>query len=47
MNTEKQDQLLKLHENSKKTLEVEIQNFREETQSQRKMIGQLEHEKEK
>jgi len=47
VNTEKQDQLLKLHENSKKTLEVEIQNFREETQSQRKMIGQLEHEKEK
>lgn len=47
ISSQKQNQLLKLHENSKKTLEVEIQNFREEAQNQRKAISQLERERDR
>ncbi|MEN2500176.1 MAG: hypothetical protein MHMPM18_004343, partial [Marteilia pararefringens] len=45
--SQKQSQLLVLHENSKKSLDIELQKFREETQNQRKLIASLEREKER
>ncbi|MES1902479.1 MAG: hypothetical protein MHPSP_001283 [Paramarteilia canceri] len=47
MNSQKQTQLLKLHENSKKSLEVEILNFRDEVNKHKKLINKLEKEREK
>lgn len=44
--TEKQIDLLKLHEQSKQNLESEIQNYKVEAQKQRKIIYQLEKERE-
>ncbi|NXP70149.1 CFA58 protein, partial [Ramphastos sulfuratus] len=43
--TEKQINLVKLHEQSKKILEGEIQNYKKEDQKQRKIINQLEKER--
>uniref|UniRef100_A0A8C3JES5 Cilia and flagella associated protein 58 n=1 Tax=Calidris pygmaea TaxID=425635 RepID=A0A8C3JES5_9CHAR len=43
--TEKQINLVKLHEQSKKRLEEEIQNYKNEAQKQRKIIYQLEKER--
>ncbi|KAF6019521.1 ccdc147 [Bugula neritina] len=45
--TQKQQNLVKLHEQSKKTLEQEIQNYKEEAQKQRKIIYQLEKERDR
>ncbi|XP_053548975.1 cilia- and flagella-associated protein 58 [Bombina bombina] len=45
--TEKQVNLVKLHEKSKKNLEEEIQNYKEEAQKQRKIIFQLEKERDR
>ncbi|XP_067934774.1 cilia- and flagella-associated protein 58-like [Watersipora subatra] len=45
--TQKQLNLVKLHEQSKKTLEQEIQNYKEEAQKQRKIIYQLEKERDR
>ena len=39
--------LVKLHEQSKKNLEQEITNYKEEAQKQRKIIFQLEKERDK
>ncbi|CAG2227319.1 Cilia- and flagella-associated protein 58 [Mytilus edulis] len=43
--TRKQEELVKFHENSKKHLQQEIENFREEAKKQRKIIYQLEKER--
>ncbi|KAL5022872.1 hypothetical protein ScPMuIL_002027 [Solemya velum] len=45
--TRKQIHLVKLHEQSKKNLEQEIQNYKEEAQKQRKIIYQLEKERDR
>lgn len=45
--TDKQQNLVKLHEQSKKNLEQEIQNYKEEAQKQRKIIYQLEKERDR
>ncbi|OCT71229.1 hypothetical protein XELAEV_18034207mg [Xenopus laevis] len=45
--TEKQQSLVKLHEQSKKNLEEEIQSYKEEAQKQRKIIYQLEKERDR
>lgn len=45
--TQKQMNLVKLHEQSKKNLEQEIQNYKEEAQKQRKIIYQLEKERDR
>ncbi|XP_013394677.1 cilia- and flagella-associated protein 58 [Lingula anatina] len=45
--TQKQHNLVKLHEQSKKNLEQEIQNYKEEAQKQRKIIYQLEKERDR
>ena len=42
---QKQTDLVKLHEQSKKNLEDEIQNYKNEAQKQRKIIYQLEKER--
>ncbi|NXC00181.1 CFA58 protein, partial [Orthonyx spaldingii] len=44
--TQKQIHLVKLHEQSKQNLEAEIQNYKTEAQKQRKIIYQLEKERE-
>ncbi|NWV05628.1 CFA58 protein, partial [Ptilonorhynchus violaceus] len=44
--TQKQISLVKLHEQSKQNLEAEIQNYKIEAQKQRKIIYQLEKERE-
>ncbi|NXR59664.1 CFA58 protein, partial [Rhadina sibilatrix] len=44
--TQKQIDLVKLHEQSKQNLETEIQNYRIEAEKQRKIIYQLEKERE-
>ncbi|NXE88499.1 CFA58 protein, partial [Menura novaehollandiae] len=44
--TQKQINLVKLHEQSKQNLEAEIQNYKIEAQKQRKIIYQLEKERE-
>lgn len=46
-NTQKQLNLVKLHEQSKKNLEQEILNYKEEAQKQRKIIYQLEKERDR
>lgn len=45
--TQKQVNLVKLHEQSKNNLEQEIQNYKEEAQKQRKIIYQLEKERDR
>ncbi|XP_063056102.1 cilia- and flagella-associated protein 58 [Engraulis encrasicolus] len=45
--TEKQMSMVKLHEQSKKNLEQEIMNYRDEAQKQRKIIYQLEKERDR
>ncbi|XP_040293726.1 cilia- and flagella-associated protein 58 isoform X1 [Bufo bufo] len=45
--TQKQLNLVKLHEQSKKNLEEEIVNYKEEAQKQRKIIYQLEKERDR
>ncbi|XP_048407124.1 cilia- and flagella-associated protein 58 [Stegostoma tigrinum] len=45
--TEKQSNLVKLHEQSKKVLEQEIQNYNNEAQKQRKIIYHLEKERDR
>ncbi|XP_077311214.1 cilia- and flagella-associated protein 58 [Lithobates pipiens] len=45
--TQKQLNLVKLHEQSKKNLEEEITNYKEEAQKQRKIIYQLEKERDR
>ncbi|XP_074640823.1 cilia- and flagella-associated protein 58-like [Tubulanus polymorphus] len=45
--TQKQMNLVKLHEQSKKNLEQEIQNYKEEALKQRKIIYQLEKERDR
>ncbi|CAH1783677.1 unnamed protein product [Owenia fusiformis] len=45
--TQKQLNLVKLHEQSKQTLEQEIQNYKDEAQKQRKIIYQLEKERDR
>ncbi len=45
--TKKQQNLNKLHEQSKKNLEQEIQNYKEEATKQRKIIYQLEKERDR
>ncbi|XP_029466203.1 cilia- and flagella-associated protein 58 [Rhinatrema bivittatum] len=45
--TQKQLNLVKLHEQSKKNLEEEIQNYKDEAQKQRKIIYQLEKERDR
>lgn len=45
--TKKQQNIVKLHEQSKKNLEHEIQNYKEEAQKQRKLIYQLEKERDR
>lgn len=45
--TQKQLHLVKLHDQSKKNLEQEIQNYKEEAQKQRKIIYQLEKERDR
>uniref|UniRef100_A0A0B6ZHL9 Cilia- and flagella-associated protein 58 central coiled coil domain-containing protein n=1 Tax=Arion vulgaris TaxID=1028688 RepID=A0A0B6ZHL9_9EUPU len=45
--TQKQLHLVKLHEQSKKNLEQEISNYKEEAQKQRKIIYQLEKERDR
>uniref|UniRef100_A0A673MEI2 Cilia- and flagella-associated protein 58-like n=1 Tax=Sinocyclocheilus rhinocerous TaxID=307959 RepID=A0A673MEI2_9TELE len=45
--TDKQQTIVKLHEQSKKTLEQEILNYRDEAQKQRKIIYQLEKERDR
>lgn len=44
--TQKQINLVKLHEQSRKNLEEEIQNYKNEAQKQRKIIYQLEKDRE-
>ena len=46
-NTQKQMNLVKLHEQSKKNLEQEIINYKEEAQKQRKLIHKLEKERDR
>lgn len=43
--TQKQIDLVKLHEQAKRNLEEEIQNYKDEAQKQRKIIFQLEKER--
>ncbi|XP_076308256.1 cilia- and flagella-associated protein 58-like [Tachypleus tridentatus] len=45
--TQKQINVLKLHEQAKKTLEHEVQNYREEATKQRKILFQLEKERDR
>ncbi|GAB5578766.1 cilia- and flagella-associated protein 58 isoform X3 [Prionailurus iriomotensis] len=45
--TQKQIDLVKLHEQSKRNLEEEIQNYKDEAQKQRKIIFQLEKERDR
>ncbi|XDV15575.1 hypothetical protein PO909_015626 [Leuciscus waleckii] len=45
--TDKQQNIVKLHEQSMKTLEHEILNYRDEAQKQRKIIFQLEKERDR
>lgn len=45
--TEKQENLVKLLEQDKKTLEHEISGYRQEAQKQRKIIQQLEKERDR
>ncbi|XP_036919877.1 cilia- and flagella-associated protein 58 [Sturnira hondurensis] len=45
--TQKQTELVKLHEQAKRNLEEEIQNYRNEAQKQRKIIFQLEKERDR
>lgn len=45
--TDKQQTIVKLQEQSKKTLEQEILNYRDEAQKQRKIIYQLEKERDR
>ena len=45
--TKKQIDLVKLHEQSKKNVEAEITNYREEATKQRKIIYQLEKERDR
>jgi hypothetical protein len=45
--TQKQVELVKLHEQAKRNLEEEIQNYKEEAQKQRKIIFQLEKERDR
>lgn len=45
--TQKQLHLVKLHEQSKKNLEQEISNYKDEAQKQRKIIYQLEKERDR
>jgi len=45
--TTKQQDIVKLHEQSKKNLEHEIQNYKDEAQKQRKLIYQLEKERDR
>lgn len=45
--TQKQVDLVKLHEQSKRNLEEEIQNYKDEAQKQRKIIFQLEKERDR
>lgn len=45
--TQKQLNLVKLHEQTKKNLDQEIQNYKEEAQKQRKIIYQLEKERDR
>ncbi|KAF4118421.1 cilia- and flagella-associated protein 58 [Onychostoma macrolepis] len=45
--TDKQQTIVKLHEQSKKTLEQEILNYRDEAQKRRKIIYQLEKERDR
>ncbi|XP_005303567.2 cilia- and flagella-associated protein 58 isoform X3 [Chrysemys picta bellii] len=45
--TQKQLNLVKLHEQSKRNLEEEIQNYKDEAQKQRKIIYQLEKERDR
>lgn len=45
--TQKQINLVKLHEQSKTSLEQEIQNYKEEATKQRKIIYQLEKERDR
>lgn len=45
--TDKQQNNVKLHEQSKKTLEQEILNYRDEAQKQRNIIFQLEKERDR
>lgn len=45
--TQKQLDLVKIHENARKTLEQEIASYKQEAQKQRKMIYALEKEREK
>ena len=47
LSTEKQQSLVKLLEQDKKTLEHEISGFRQEAQKQRKIIQQLEKERDR
>nr|XP_031538693.1 cilia- and flagella-associated protein 58 [Vicugna pacos] len=46
-NTQKQIDLVKLHEQAKRNLEEEIQNYKDEAQKQRKIIFQLEKERDR
>lgn len=43
----KQLNVVKLHEQSKKNLEQEIKNYKDEARKQQKMIGQLEKERDR
>ena len=45
--TQKQINLVKLHEQSKSNMEQEILNYKEEAQKQRKIIYQLEKERDR
>lgn len=45
--TQKQLDIVKLHEQAKRNLEEEIQNYKEEAQKQRKIIFQLEKERDR
>lgn len=45
--TQKQMDLVKLHEQAKRNLQEEIQNYKEEAQKQRKIIFQLEKERDR
>uniref|UniRef100_A0A2I3GIE3 Cilia and flagella associated protein 58 n=1 Tax=Nomascus leucogenys TaxID=61853 RepID=A0A2I3GIE3_NOMLE len=45
--TQKQTDLVKLHEQAKRNLEGEIQNYKDEAQKQRKIIFHLEKERDR
>ena len=47
LSTEKQQKIVKLLEQDKKTLEHEISGYRQEAQKQRKIIQQLEKERDR